>query len=339
MPVNRHKRQILLFLVAILVPAAVLIGLAGRLVYQDRELAAKRAVDQRRTAVDQLRRELSARLDAITLQEINRLIRSRNSEATPDSSNPAVVFAATIEGDRLVLPWDAPPVNASPDFARHRMEGEALEFMKRDFAGAAAAYRAALASARRPQEAGEARMLLARTLSKAGNTEEAFRQYETLLGDASGAKDDQGVGYRFYAAERLVEAKHNPEAVFRFLHKEVSGEGRLTLPELYMIRTLLGSVQDERLAQRIAETEQAVALTRDFPRVRARIESGAASGTVWVPYGTEPWLVTITPPTPPFPGLVLVVSSLKATPPGVILLSRTESGDALGDAFPGLRVE
>jgi hypothetical protein len=62
MLVNRHKRQILLFLVAILVPAGVLIGLAGRLVYQDRELAAKRAVDQRRAAVDQLRRELSARL-------------------------------------------------------------------------------------------------------------------------------------------------------------------------------------------------------------------------------------------------------------------------------------
>jgi signal transduction histidine kinase len=111
-----------------------------------------------------------------------------------------------------------------------------------------------------------------------------------------------------------------------------------------MIRTPLGSPPDAqqpdaRLAQRIAETEQALALTRDFPRVRARIESGAASGTVWVPYGTEPWLVTIAPPTPPFPGLVLVVSSLKAAPPRVKLLSRTEAGDAMGDAFPGLRVE
>jgi len=119
----------------------------------------------------------------------------------------------------------------------------------------------------------------------------------------------------------------------------VNGEGRLTLPELYMIRTLLGSISDARLSQRIAETEQAGALTRDFPRVRAQIESGAASGTVWVPYGAEPWLVTMTPPTPPFPGLVLVVSSLKATPPGVKLLSRTAEGDALGESFPGLRVE
>jgi len=79
MRVTRHKRQIILFLVAILVPAGVLIGLAGRIMYQDRELAAKRAVDQRRAAVDQLRRELSSRLETIKLQEINRLIRSPNS--------------------------------------------------------------------------------------------------------------------------------------------------------------------------------------------------------------------------------------------------------------------
>jgi hypothetical protein len=52
MRVTRHKRQILLFLVAILVPAGVLIGLAGRIMYQDRELAAKRSVDQRIAAVD-----------------------------------------------------------------------------------------------------------------------------------------------------------------------------------------------------------------------------------------------------------------------------------------------
>ncbi len=60
-----------------LIPAAVLVGLASRILYQDRELAAKRAADQRRIAVDQLRRELDARLEAIKLQEINRLIRSQ----------------------------------------------------------------------------------------------------------------------------------------------------------------------------------------------------------------------------------------------------------------------
>ncbi len=167
MRVTRHKRQILLFLFAILVPAGVLIGLAGRIVYQDRELAGKRAVDQRRAAVDQLRRELSSRLEAIELQEINRLIRSPNPNWAGGSGDPAVIFTARVENDQLVLPWESasqPDTATSTEFAEHRQAGEAAEFIKKDYATAAAAYRLALASAQRPRESAEARLLLARTL-------------------------------------------------------------------------------------------------------------------------------------------------------------------------------
>jgi hypothetical protein len=62
MRLTRHKRQVFLFLAAILIPASVLVGLAGRMIYQDRELAARRLSDQRTMAIDQLRRELAARL-------------------------------------------------------------------------------------------------------------------------------------------------------------------------------------------------------------------------------------------------------------------------------------
>jgi hypothetical protein len=167
MSVTRHKRQALLFLAAILVPAAVLIGLATRLLYQDRELAAKRAADQRHIAVDQLRRELDARLESIRLQEINRLIRSLK----PD--NPAVIFTARLEGDRVVLPWEVSASDDPPAFNKLRQQGELLEFSKKDNAAAAAAYRLALASARNPSEIAEAQLLLARALSKAGESAEA----------------------------------------------------------------------------------------------------------------------------------------------------------------------
>src|SRR5580692_7925033 len=127
MRVTRHKRQIFLFLVAIFVPAGALIGLAGRLMYEDRELAVKRDVDQRRAAVDQLRRELSSRLEAIKLQEINRLMRPPDSTGAHGSENPAVVFIASLDNDGLVSPWGAatqPDVPPSQDFARHRQAGE-----------------------------------------------------------------------------------------------------------------------------------------------------------------------------------------------------------------------
>ena len=89
---------------------------------------------------------------------------------------------------------------------------------------------------------------------------------------------------------------------------------------------------------------QAGALAKDYRRVRAEIESGAASdGSAWVSYGKEPWLVTMTSPQLPLPALVIAVSSTMVVPPGVKLLSRPAVGvafvDALGDGFPGLHVE
>jgi signal transduction histidine kinase len=336
MRITRHKRQIFLFLAAILVPAGVLIGLAGRIVYQDRELVAKRAIDQRHAAVDQVRRELSSRLEAIKLQEINRFIRGPNSGGTQDSDNPAVILVGRLEGDHLLLPWDLAPAQDSAEFARRRQEGEAQEFVKKNNAAAVAAYRLALGSVRSPLESAEARLLLARTLSKAGNTaetEEASQLYRALLNDPSGARDEQGVGFRFYAATRLLEMKRDPDAVSGFLRKEVDGETRLTLPELYMVRTLLGT--NAMTSQRIAQMEQAVALGKGIPRLRAQIEAGAA----WVPYGVEPWLVTITSPQAPLPALLVAVSSTRVAPPGVKLLSRSSMGDALGEGFPGMHVE
>jgi signal transduction histidine kinase len=343
MRITRHKRQIVLFLVAILAPAAVLIVLAGRIMVQDRELSTKRAADQRLAAVSQSRRELTASLEAIKLQEINRVIRGSNQPQ--DSNNPAVVFSATLDGDRLVLPWETPPPPESAEFAQHHKEGEALEFVKKDYAAAAAAYRLGLSSARHPSESANARLLLARALVKAGNPDEASRVYQTLLNDSSGARDEQGVGIRFYAAERLMELKRDPEAVSKFLRKEVDGETRLTLPELYMIRDDLAGAdagitgRGSKLDQAIAQLEQGVALTKDFPHLRAQLEAGAA----WVPYGEEPWLVAMASPAPAFRGLVVAVSSAKVAPPGVKLKAHAADGvaegDALGDVFPGLRVE
>jgi signal transduction histidine kinase len=336
---GRHKRQVLLFLIAVLVPAMVLIGLATRIMNQDRELAAKRALDQRRAAVDQLRRELSARLEAIKLQEINRLIRALPAGHPEESENPAVVFTATLEGDQLRLPWEGPAPEESAEFAKNRKEGETQEFVKKDAAAAAAAYQSALASAHNASERAEARLLLARMLSKNGSVEEADRLYLALLNDPSDARDSEGVGYRFYAAEQLLDAKREASAVTSFLRREADGEEHLTLRELYMIRTLTGSDPEPRVSQRITELEQAAAMTKDIARLRAQIENGAA----WIPYGQgssaseAPWLVTIVPPEARLPGLVVAVFSDKVAPPGVKLLAHASEGESLGEMFPGLR--
>ncbi len=100
-----------------------------------------------------------------------------------------------------------------------------------------------------------------------------------------------------------------------------------------MIRSLVGS--DEGFSSRIAELEQLGGLAKDIGRLRAQVDAGAD----WVPYGTEPWLVTVTARQSGQPQLVLVVSSRKVAAPGVKLLAHVAEGDVLGDAFPGIGVE
>src|SRR4051812_13527384 len=70
---RRRKRQLVLFLTAILLPAVLLIGLTVRVLRQEVELADKRTADDRRTALEQLRSELTSKLEAVKLQELNRL--------------------------------------------------------------------------------------------------------------------------------------------------------------------------------------------------------------------------------------------------------------------------
>jgi hypothetical protein len=232
MGAGRRKRQVFLFVTAIVLPAAVLIGLAARIIGQERELAGKRAADDRRNAIEQLRRELAARLEAIKLQEINRLIRTPGRGWTDGPENAAVVFLAKLDGERLILPWEAAPVAGSAQFIQHRREGELQEFIKKDYRAAGEAYRRALESARHQAESAEARLLLARALAKAGSAGEAWRQYLTLLKQGGEAKDEQGVAFRLYAAERLLEAKREQDAVLSFLLQQVKAERWLTLPEM-----------------------------------------------------------------------------------------------------------
>ena len=127
---SRRKRQIFLFLAAILIPTAVLITLATRLARQDAELAEKRMADQRRDALEQLRRELAARLETIKLQELNRLSDDSQFSESGDIESP-VVFVAPLIQNRLVLPWQTNPRSsvASSGFEQYRKEGEAREFL------------------------------------------------------------------------------------------------------------------------------------------------------------------------------------------------------------------
>ncbi len=190
--ISKYRRQLFLFFVAILAPAAVLVGLSGRLLFQERELAAQRTTEQRQTAVEQFRRELSVRLEEIRLKEINRALGGGSTDA-----GPSTILTATVKGEKIILPWEAAPAPVSATFGALIYQGEALELGQNRFEAVAVIYRKALGAARSPSETGEAQLALTRTLLQVGDVSTAW----DLLHDPSAARAPEGVGYRFYAAQ------------------------------------------------------------------------------------------------------------------------------------------
>jgi signal transduction histidine kinase len=341
---RRRKRQLLLVLIAILLPAGVLVSLAVRVFRQEAELAEKRMADVRRDALVQLRREVAAKLEAIKLQEVDHL---RDEPRLPITRRPpgsAVVFVVPLEQDRMVMPWDERrrPEHPSPQYDAFRRRGEALEFLESNAEAAAEAYREAFRFARGPAEKCEAQLWMARSLLKTGKAEEGADIYHTMLSSCGSVRDDDGIPFSLYAAERLVSNQLDAGGARQYV-AALAAQPRWWSPmQAYLMRTLLGDIP--ALSSEIHDMEQMVALAADLHGAglfRLDIPFSERPGeTAWLGYGTEPWLVTVMSPGEMASSVVLAISSTAVTPPGATLVPRnsTES-DPLGEGFIDVDVQ
>jgi signal transduction histidine kinase len=100
-----HRRQVLLFLGAILVPCVVLVALSVRMAGQERELAEKRRGDERHRVAEQMAGELSARLERIKIEELGALAAEPGS-VPRGSHGDEVALVARMKDRKLVLPWE-----------------------------------------------------------------------------------------------------------------------------------------------------------------------------------------------------------------------------------------
>jgi signal transduction histidine kinase len=344
----RRTRRIWLLLSAILIPTTVVVLLVVRVVRQDHELSERRAAEQRREALDQLRRELSARLQAIRLEEVNRLIGGSGMRLPPDSP---IVFVAPMAQDRMILPWDdgAPSPAASPAVARYQREGESLEFQRRDAAAAAASYDRALAAARTPSERCAARISLGRAYLKAHDGAGAERTDLATLHDCAGVVDGDGVAMALYAAARLADTGRHEPAIAGYAVHRVFEQRWHSPAEAYGLQALLRGLRtpasretSQRLSLEIHNIEQVAALARDLhdhPATLQRAARTAPGDLSWMGYGDEPWLVTLVSPSSFAAPVVMAVSSRRILPAGVMLRADPAPGaGALGDGFVNLQV-
>ena len=164
---SRHRRQVFLFLVAIIVPCLVLVYLSLRIISQDRELAEKRLAEDRSRLVRELHYELLTHLENIKRQQISE-IEAQPGQAIPvDIENPAVALVARAEEGRLILPWDENRNREefrrlldTPAFRSKIDQGEQQEFILNRFEDAAEHYQDAVRLAQHQAQAAYGRLLL-----------------------------------------------------------------------------------------------------------------------------------------------------------------------------------
>ncbi|MDA2927193.1 HAMP domain-containing histidine kinase [Acidobacteria bacterium AH-259-G07] len=372
-----QRKQVVLFLIAVIFPSLVLVALTLRMINQERELSEKRWTEERRRLSSEIGQQLLVRLEKIKLEEMGALESQPEKHREYHYVNPEVVLVGRVEQNRLLLPWEldrrSKEVNRSSGetrFTSKIRQAEEEEFLKKQFARAAELYRESMNEPRLQGQVAFARLSLARVLAKAGHTREAQAHYREILLLPSEVTDEQGIPLSLYAAVHLLERGVEHQTVLQRITSELETTILPSPAEFYILRGLAetlarsgpdGSVRavagniHRRILERISHVEQALELQSDFahlvltPSGRREPQSREP---VWVPYGEETWLVSLTPSlTGSQPWLLAVQASeilpslatgspLSKTFPGKIhlLTDREAEGESLGPNFPGLKV-
>jgi signal transduction histidine kinase len=310
------RRRLALALFVFLVPFGALATLAIQTLSQDRELAVRRAEDERRQLAAAIRQDFLGRLDSLKLRALSGTAGPGRDDRAFESED-AIVLVARIENRRLVLPWedhaaaaDVRRVLAEPRFAMLISGGEAQELVHRRPAAAVSSYRQALAAALHPLQTSAAELLVARALGKAGQPVEALAYTRRTLARPLSLVDEQRVPFALYASRRTADLEHlaNDDAAAALDVALHAASAPWTSPAaIHMSAAVVSTLQakgpaaireraaaaQKAIATRIHRVEQALALQQTFPALARQFPSstGRGSDPLWLPFGEDPWLV------------------------------------------------
>jgi signal transduction histidine kinase len=290
--------------------------------------------DERRRLAGEIGQHLLVRLEKIKLQETSAAADWTQLSAQRDYVNPEVVLIGMVEGDLLRLPWEENKRSeefrrllSSSDFSRKIQLAESEEFAKKDFIRAAGLYRQLMESAQEPIQRGYARLLLARSLAKAGRKKEALSHYSRILDLPSSITDEYGIPLSLYAAGPLLDAGAGYGEILKCIRVELGLNRWLSPSEFYMLQDLverlINTASEESMNntakdyqrlinEHILELEQALELQEDFQKIAftaEQVNQGDRNEPIWVSYGKIPWLVSLAPSLAGSQALLFVVNA------------------------------
>jgi signal transduction histidine kinase len=347
-----HRKQILLFLVTVLLPSLVLIGLTVRMIGQEKELAQKRLAEERRRIAREIGQNFLMRLESIKLQEVSAVSEHQLMPSGMDYLNPEVVLICPVEGRQLVLPWErnqetenARQYLSDPQFAQKIRQAETEEFAQKNSARAARLYEQALNSAKFSIQKEYARLLFARALSKSSQKMRALENFREILGLPFTLSDEYGIPLSLYAAGRLLEGEENYGDVLDHIQKEIQREHWLSPSGSYLLLDLLedflltapeAEIRDaanscrELIQEHIQKLEQTITLQNDFLTLGFMSNLGNPNEHKthpWILYGNDPWLVSLSASTSERPPFLVAVSAQK-------IIASLKSDSGFREAFP-----
>jgi signal transduction histidine kinase len=354
-----HRRQLLLFLGAILVPCAALALLSFRIISQDRQLGEKRRMDERRDRIERTRLDLLARLEAIKPGAVL-------AAGRPDFPwDPAVALIAVVHDDRLVLPWEAAAAAsaarseaAEPRVGALLRQGELEEFGHRNPGRAAPYYGAAVAAAHAPDSVAGARLAWARALCAANQRPAAAAEFRRVLAVPATLEDEDGVPFALHASEGLLRCGDGLPGAIENLRAVIRARPWLSPVACYagngiaerLLRDAETPAQREQaralqaeLAARVRVAGQAESLQNEYQRL-GLFDSAARPRPIWASFGEDPWLVGAGSRTDGTMVILAVRAAAVLEPVaaqrGVRFRPAHDSeGEALGAGFPGLKVQ
>jgi tetratricopeptide (TPR) repeat protein len=371
-----HHKQVLLFLIAVVLPSSVLIVLTWYMIGQQQELSEKRLADERRRLAAEIGRKLLVHLEEIKLHEVSATVSGAKSLNTLEYTSREVILTGLADGERLLLPWETNLTNnklsmGKTEFFQKIRRAEEEEFVRRRYAQANTLYLECIEQAQQPAQQAYARLLRARVLAKSDELEESLAEYRNILAVGSEITDEHGIGFCLYAASQLLERGDSHDKVMQLIESELSAQRWLSPAESYIIRDLVnvlvksgpefGIRQQEaedcqrRILKHISRHQKALALQKDFPKLTlmARPKSQEQEPeSIWVPYGRESWLVSLAPALPAGKRLAIIVrgesildSITSSNPYSETILANVRfttaadlDGESLGPSFPGLKL-
>jgi len=360
-----HHKQILLFLIAVVLPSTVLVVLTWHMIGQQKELNDKRLADERRRMAIEVGQKMLVRLEEIKLHEVSATAISAKPLNTIDYTSYEIILTGLAEGERLVLPWEVNQTHdkLSPDqttFFEKIRHAEQEEFTRKQFDQANTLYLECIEEAQKPAEQAYARLLRARVLAKSGQMDESIAEYHKVLAFSSEITDEHGIPFYLYAASRLLYKRDSYDEVTKLIESEINTQRWLSLAELYVIRDMVNVIvksetenstrlqMAENLRQQILKhislQEKVLTLQRDFPKLTLIAQwnnSEQQNESVWIPYGEDFWLVSLAPALTAGKRLAIVVrgqSILNSITANVRFTTGTDlDGESLGPSFPGLK--